>query len=308
MNRLDRMTAILLLLQQRAHTAGQLAGSFEVSRRTVLRDIQALCEIGVPIIAREGVGGGYSLPEGYSLAPLPLTTGETFLLLFVLSSLERLPDLPFAVERASLAAKVHALLERQLPAAEPLLAALARHEAPHVPRAPALPALLEAIRAGSWLRILYQSAERRTTQHILPRSVMEQGGYWYCQAYAHERGEERTYRVDRMLELGAPGPEFTPPAPGAGRPYDDESHPEIQAELTPRGVAVVETEPHLGAQLQRLPEGGGRLCFRCPPGELAWYERYFASLGLEVQVHAPTELRERLRKLGAALLERYGEW
>jgi predicted DNA-binding transcriptional regulator YafY len=60
MNRTDRLTAILLLLQERSRTAGEIARHFEVSRRTVLRDVQALCEIGVPIVAREGVGGGAS--------------------------------------------------------------------------------------------------------------------------------------------------------------------------------------------------------------------------------------------------------
>ena len=63
MNRTERLTAIILLLQERPRTAEQIARAFEVSRRTILRDMQALSEIGVPLIAREGAGGGYALPE-----------------------------------------------------------------------------------------------------------------------------------------------------------------------------------------------------------------------------------------------------
>ncbi|MBC8074651.1 MAG: HTH domain-containing protein, partial [Chloroflexales bacterium] len=54
MNRVERLTGIVLLLQERPRTAEQIAAHFAVSRRTVLRDVQALCEIGVPLIAREG--------------------------------------------------------------------------------------------------------------------------------------------------------------------------------------------------------------------------------------------------------------
>jgi len=57
MNRVDRLTAILLLLQERPRTSEEIARRFEVSKRTVLRDVQALSEMGVPVIARDGAGG-----------------------------------------------------------------------------------------------------------------------------------------------------------------------------------------------------------------------------------------------------------
>jgi predicted DNA-binding transcriptional regulator YafY len=78
MNRVERLTATLLLLQEKPRTAAEIAAAFEISRRTVLRDIQALSEMGVPVIAREGPGGGYWLPESYSLDPLALSTNESF--------------------------------------------------------------------------------------------------------------------------------------------------------------------------------------------------------------------------------------
>jgi predicted DNA-binding transcriptional regulator YafY len=49
MNRIDRLTGILLLLQEQPRTAAEIAGRFEVWRRTVMRDVRALCEIGIPI-------------------------------------------------------------------------------------------------------------------------------------------------------------------------------------------------------------------------------------------------------------------
>src|SRR5688572_24599506 len=106
MNRIERLTAILLLLQEKPHTSLEIAHHFEISKRTVLRDIQALSEMGVPVIAQPGSGGGYSLPDGYLLAPLPLTLHEAFLLRLALNTITRLPELPFLPERSSLLAKL----------------------------------------------------------------------------------------------------------------------------------------------------------------------------------------------------------
>lgn len=61
MNRIDRLTAIILLLQGGQRTASEIARRFEISKRTVFRDIEALCEMGVPIITESGPHGGYTL-------------------------------------------------------------------------------------------------------------------------------------------------------------------------------------------------------------------------------------------------------
>ncbi len=309
MNRLERMTATLLLLQERPRTAGEIARHFEVSRRTVLRDIQALCEMGVPVIAREGAGGGYSLPDGYRLPPLPLSPGEAFLLLLGLRTIAQLSDAPFARERASLAAKLETLLPaHERPDIEQLLASVAVEIPSRPARAPFLADLVEATSRGAWVRVEYRSAERRSVQHLLPRQVLSQGGLWYCRAYSYEREEERLYRVDRILSL-APAPAWLSEVPvPAPTPYGHESHPEVSVSLTPRGAAAIESEPHIGAQIVYAEDGSGTLRFRCPPSELEWFARLFAGLGADVTVHSPPELRRRLAAIGRELAERYREW
>ena len=306
MNRIDRMTAIVLLLQERPRTAGSIAQQFEVSRRTILRDVQALCEIGVPVVAREGVGGGYSLPLDYTIAPPQLNARESLLLLLALESIARLADAPFGAERATLLAKLRALLPpAQLAEVEQLLGAVAIDTPRREQRAPWLDRVVAAAQAGEWLRIEYQSAARTSALHILPVQVSAQGGFWYCRAFAHEPAEERTLRVDRMRSVAAPAPDFVPAAPVAAKPYAHPDHPEVRATLSPRGVALVESEPQLGQQIAREPNGGGRLQFRCPPSELAWYARYFAGLGAEAEVLAPPDLRDASARHSRALLERY---
>jgi predicted DNA-binding transcriptional regulator YafY len=305
MNRIERLTAILLLLHEQPRTSAEIARRFEVSRRTVLRDVQALCEMGVPVVAQEGAGGGYSLPPGYRPAPLPLTAPEAFLLLLALSAITRLSDAPFAPERASLQAKLWALLPQQhLPHVEQLLETVAV-DVPARAAAPALEPLLAAAQAESWVRVTYQGAERRSIQHLLPRQISAQNGFWYCRAYAYEHGEERTYRVDRVLDIAPAGEPFQHLRAPAPLPYDHETHPLVLATLTARGVAAAESEPHIGQRIERRPDGSGRLAFRCPPAELPYFARFFAGLGADAHVSAPPELRERLLALGRALLAHY---
>ena len=78
MNRMDRLVGILLELQARGELrAGDLARTFEVSVRTIYRDVQALAETGVPVVAT--LGKGYRLMEGYFLPPLSFTGSEAVL-------------------------------------------------------------------------------------------------------------------------------------------------------------------------------------------------------------------------------------
>jgi len=306
MNRTERLTAILLLLQDKPHTAGEIARHFEISRRTVLRDVQALSEMGVPVIAREGPGGGYSLPESFTLEPLALTSNEAFLMLLALNSINQLSDAPYSTERVSLAAKLRALLPPiQLSHLEKLLEKVEVPAPERAQRAPYLDAIVRALEEGRWVKLTYQSAEQVSQVHCKPHNVYSQHGYWYCRAFTFEKQQERTYRVDRILSLEAPEEDFQGAPVVEALPYDHPSHPEIRAELTPRGALIVEIEPHIASSLQHSPDGSARLVFRCPPSDLDYFAGYFAGLGAEIQVQAPEELCERMGEIGKTLVERY---
>jgi predicted DNA-binding transcriptional regulator YafY len=311
MNRIDRLTGILLLLQRRPRTADEIARRFEVSRRTVVRDMWALREIGVPIFAQDGAKGGYSLPADYRLAPLPLTPREMFLLLLALDAIDSHADMPFAQERTTLRGKLHTLLpEEELAQVERWLRTTSIAVPKRNQHAPLLDALIETTGHGGherWLRLTYQSVHRRSVHTIYPREVFAQQGFWYCNAHVYETGAERMYRVDRIVALEQAEddslPENPPPAPA----YGDDAHPLIVATLTASGAARLESEPHLGQILTHQGDGSATLSFRCPPAELDYYARLFAMLGCEAEVREPPELRERLRTLGKQIADHYRE-
>ena len=87
--KIDRLIGILsILLQKESVTAPELARHFEVSRRTINRDIDTLCRAGIPIMTRQGAGGGISIMNGYRLDRTILTSKDMQTILAGLRSLD----------------------------------------------------------------------------------------------------------------------------------------------------------------------------------------------------------------------------
>jgi predicted DNA-binding transcriptional regulator YafY len=98
-NHFDRLFGILLVLQRkRAIAAAQLARQFEVSTRTIYRDLQTLNALGIPLYTTRGHGGGFRLREGYFLPPLIFSRGEGIVLLVGQTLLQSLHTHPFPHE------------------------------------------------------------------------------------------------------------------------------------------------------------------------------------------------------------------
>jgi predicted DNA-binding transcriptional regulator YafY len=308
MNRIDRLTAILLLLQGGKHSAGEIARRFEVSRRTIQRDIDALCEMGIPVVAELGTSGGYSLPLDYSLPPLALTLHEALLLRLALSSLSQLGETPFKQERESLLVKVQSLLpQRERENLDQFEQAVAL-EVPSLPYpTPFLDHLLESARERQWVAVMYRSQKGVSQQTLLPLHLRMHGGLWYCEAYSHERGETRIYRVDRFLEVRAASSPPPMERPMTRKSHEDPTFPEVRIQLTARGVLKLESDPHVGPRIQRMENGEGWLSLRWRPEEYDWLVGELLSLGTEAKVLAPEELRQRVQQAAHRIARHYAE-
>jgi predicted DNA-binding transcriptional regulator YafY len=307
MNRIDRLTAILLLLQTGKRSAAEIAQHFEVSRRTIQRDIDALCEIGIPITADLGITGGYSLPPDYTLLPLALTLHEALLLHLALSSLSQLSTTPFKHERESLLAKIQTLLPQR--ESEPLkqLTHTLSLNVPSLPYpAPFLDQLLENAREHQWVCVTYRSEKGVSQQTILPTHMRTSEGLWYCDAYSHEHQAWRTYRIDRFVDVktaSSPPPPLEHPIPIPTREHP--SFPEVYIHLTARGVLRLEHDASLGPRLQRQDNGEGLLHLHWRPEEYDWLVRVFLSLGTDAEILAPEELRTRVQQEAQKIARHY---
>ena len=87
--KIDRLIGILsILLQEEKITAPELAKKFEVSRRTINRDIEDLCKSGIPIMTSQGAGGGISIMDGYKMDRTILSSKDMQMILAGLRSLD----------------------------------------------------------------------------------------------------------------------------------------------------------------------------------------------------------------------------
>ncbi|TDC84466.1 YafY family transcriptional regulator [Micromonospora sp. KC606] len=207
MNRTDRLYALveeLRAVSPRPRSARWLAGRFEVSVRTIERDIAALQAGGVPIWAEPGRTGGYVVDRARTLPPVNLTAGEAVAMAL---ALRRLGGTPFAASGASALRKLLAVL----PAAD---AAEARRLAGRVhlvggePATPVPAAVADAVTARRVLRLRY--ADRvgaDSVREVEPLGYLGNPTHWYLLAWCRLRDALRCFRTDRILEV-APLPEL----------------------------------------------------------------------------------------------------
>lgn len=306
MNRIDRLTAILFFLQGGKRTAGEISHRFEVSRRTILRDIQALCEMGLPIAADLGPSGGYRLPPDYSLPPLALTLHEALLLRLALQGLSQLSETPFKQERESLLDKVETLLpRRESKALDQFTQALSLTVPSRPYPTPFLDHLLESVLVKQWMTVTYRSEKGVSQQTLLPMRVYTDVGLWYCEAYSVERKAMRVYRIDRFLEVRAA---LSPPQlehPASTVVHFHPSFPKVHIHLTTRGVMRLEREPNLTSLLQPIGDGEGQISMHLRPEEYEWLVCVLLSLGTDAKVLEPEELRLRVQQEANVIARHY---
>jgi predicted DNA-binding transcriptional regulator YafY len=219
MNRTDRLLALVLELQRRGiRRAEDLAARFEITKRTVYRDVQALCEAGVPIVSLPGQG--YSLMEGYFLPPLSFSTDEATMLLLGSDFVAQHFDSQYQVAAKSAARKIEAVLSGKLRAEVrdmqnsiamvPMTANETENET--------LRKLRRAIIERKTTRLDYQAlfakgkANTRTTREVDPYGLVHYTGNWYLIAYCHLRQDMRYFRLDRIVSLSISDRTFIRPA------------------------------------------------------------------------------------------------
>ena len=297
MNKIERLTNTILLLQERGRTSQELSELLEVSRRTVIRDVEALCEMGVPIIAQGGIGGGYSLAGEYSIAPLQLTWREAMLLILALSSLSKMSDTPFSAERASLFVKVSNLIPARHKEQVQSYLDKVEMEIPERRKAPLLDQLIEAAKRSAWQELKYDAPEGQTAIPMRIDRVFADRGFWYVSG--HSEGKSLRLRTDRILKATS----IEPMAANEPLPYGHPSHPKVVVKLSQRGFRNVERDPHLGPALKG--HKGDTIEFHCPPEELDWYAKYFGSMGNDAVIGGPPELLEKIRAWAEKILEIY---
>jgi predicted DNA-binding transcriptional regulator YafY len=199
-NRTDRLYALveeLRAIAPRPRSARWLAAKFEVSSRTIERDLSALQLSGVPIWAEPGRAGGYCLDPAHTLAPLNFTVDEA---LAVMIALGTLGTSPFHDAATSALRKVVAVTDERSLRETADLAARIHLLGEHKPNE-APPELADALRSGHVLRIAYVDRHGSATlRDVEPMGFVGKGSDWYLIAWCRLRDGLRAFRGDRITE------------------------------------------------------------------------------------------------------------
>ncbi|GAB4024213.1 helix-turn-helix transcriptional regulator [Spirosoma gilvum] len=214
MNRLDRLTAILIHLQtKRVVRAQELADRFGISLRTVYRDVRSLEEAGVPIGAEAGVG--YFLTD-YHLPPVMFTSAEASALLMGSKLIERWADASVRAEFESALYKIKSVLKRtdqeRLDDLDAHIAvAKPRHRQPYSDGL--LTHIQHAIAQNNVLLLRYHSQynDAETEREVEPVGLHHYRMGWHLIAFCRTRQDYRDFRVDRIRELTNTGQRFARP-------------------------------------------------------------------------------------------------
>lgn len=201
-NRLSRLTAILIQLQtQQLITAAELASKFEVSKRTIYRDIKALEQAGVPIATEEGKG--YHLVEGYTIPPVMFTEQQANALILAEQLVLKNKDASFVKDYSEAIDKIKSLLQYTAKEKVNLLANRTQYNQVFSQERTSnfLSPLQQAITHFQLVKIAYTNKEGADTQRFIEPFALLSTENWYLIAWCRLREEFRFFRLDRIKHL-----------------------------------------------------------------------------------------------------------
>jgi predicted DNA-binding transcriptional regulator YafY len=306
MNRIDRISAILIQLQsKRVVKAADIADRFAISLRTVYRDVKTLEEAGVPIIGEAGIG--YSIMDGYRLPPVMFTKEEATAFLTAEKFVEKLTDAHTVAHHQSAMYKVRAVLraadKNMLEEMDEHIAVLKSRSRRHIDMDKnTLQPILNAIINKQILAITYfaHHSQATTSRHVEPVGVFFLDGYWHLIAFCRLRNDYRDFRIDRMKNLQDTGEKF------------NQQHPTLKEYLS-----RVATEQKLHTVVMRVDKAivqyineqkyyngfvsedvqGESVEMTFLTHSIEGFARWYLMFGDQAQIVSPEYLKDRVRNI-----------
>ncbi|GGT55521.1 transcriptional regulator [Streptomyces kurssanovii] len=319
--RAARLIKMVLLLQSRpSMTGAELARELEVSERTVTRDALALSEAGVPVYADRGRAGGYRLIGGYRTRLTGLGRDEAEAL-FLSGLPGALRDMGLEDAASAARLKVSAALLPSLRNAPESAARRFHLDAPGWYQEPKTPELLPVLAEAVWddrrVRAAYRRGDTAVERRLEPYGLVLKAGVWYLCARAD--GTLRVYRIDRFSSVEADEERFE-----RDEDFDLAAFWQERAAQFARSILRAEAVVRVtGDGARRLPyvtdraaaeealaaagppDARGRVTLTLPVESLDVAYGQLLSLGPEVEVLGPPELRDRFARTAAALRDLY---
>jgi predicted DNA-binding transcriptional regulator YafY len=315
MNRLDRLTAILIQLQSKKIVkAAEIADRFEISLRTVYRDVKSLMEAGVPIGSEAGTG--YFIADGFHLPPVMFTEEEASAMMMAGKLVERMTDQSVQSSFVGALYKIKSVLNE---AQKDHLESLQDHIEVLKPQM-AIPAqsgnfltdLQKAVASKHVLKLNYVSNNQNelTERHVEPIGLFYYSAAWHLIAWCRLRNGFRDFRCDRIKQLKPTGEVFQPRSISTMQEYFNslqQANIEMKSAVIlfdRKEVHYVQNSRHyFGFVSEEILDGQVRMSFLT--ADLNIMARWLLSYGRGVEIESPQELKEIIQLLVEELQEHY---
>lgn len=314
MSNSKRLLELMMMVnRKRRFKVQELADEFGVSTRTILRDLQELSEIGVPLYSEVGPHGGYQVLNERILPPIAFTEEEAVAIFFACHSLRHYAFLPFETESSSALSKFYNYMPGDVKDRIDQMKNRVDFITPARQSAfPYLSILLSGAIEQKVILIDYESREGTSSRKIQPIGIYASNGLWYCPAYCFQRGEFRLFRCDRMHSAVYDDSDTEPldlrqVHLGNRRSVipEGQDHVSLHAELSKEGVQRCEAELWLAPNLHIRKDGTGRLQVNVPKSDIPFFAKFFIGLGNDAAVKQPPELIDEIKRALSELVAKY---
>jgi predicted DNA-binding transcriptional regulator YafY len=312
-----RLLSLILLMQKRpGWKAAELAAELGVSQRTILRYMDMLDELGIPLYSERGPNGGFSLVRGYKLPPLIFSPEEATVLYMGANLVREVWGQTYGDAVTSVTAKLDNVLPDDLreDVAEAqqnlvVLAGLTHRDIR--PWEQTIHTLRRCIGERRCARLLYhgRSRQENTARTVEPYALALLWGTWYLVGFCRLRQEIRTFRLDRIRELAILDERFVKPRDFSVREYLERTMPQsepayrVVVHIAP-GAAMAVRERH-GDWMELTEHEDGSLTARYAVAGLDWSTGWVLGLGAAGRVLEPPELIARVCASARAALGVY---
>ncbi|MFN8671074.1 MAG: YafY family protein [Candidatus Sericytochromatia bacterium] len=307
---------IMAVNAKKKFTVRELSEEFGVSYRTILRDLQELEEIGVPLYSEVGPAGGYSILKERLLPPISFTESEALSLFFISQSLKYYDNLPFENEIESALKKFYHYLPTEVKKTIDSLNKRLAFWNPIVKiPTPFLKEILNTSLEQKVIEITYDSVNDKSIREIQPIGVYTIKGLWYAPAYCFKSKEFRLFRVDRILKISKEKTisekidldNFTISdwLKSNNVKIDNPRNIHLVVRLTKKGVKKCESDNCFFENIKVNKDGSGVLEADLPESYNYWLINYFMFLGKEAIVEKPLKFRNMIKKELESLIKLY---
>lgn len=315
MNRFDRITAILIQLQsKRVVTAQEIADRFEVSLRTVYRDIRSLEEAGIPLLGEVGVG--YSMMEGYRLPPIMFSKEEALTFITAEKLMDRFTDYSLNKEYKAAMYKIRAVLRHTeksyIEDIEERIAVLPNEYLPENPIKIPLQAILKSISDKTIITLEYfaNHSQELTQRNIEPVGVFHLGENWHLIAYCLLRKDYRDFRLDRVSKIKTTDLVFNNTHPSLNTFLEKLSHEKQVQEVVisiPKEINkyVGDQKYYHGFMSQSIIGETIEMTFLA--NSIEGFARWFMMFGDHGTIIKPEALRKRVKEMAEGVLKKLAD-